>query len=307
MISNQDISLSIAAMSNGTDVPTSGNKLGLNFETGTYSATVTSQQIESNVSKPNRSKGNARRGDDTVALSFNVRLQESEALALLFSSLQSSVQDADGKIKNGVQKVYFMLEAAFVDEDEAANNVFYDRYLGCQVTSINFNIAPSEGIVATVNVMALSANLGEKTASTLTLVPAPDSLEFIGSDVTDVKIEDVDMDEWTSLQITIEQPREAKRVIGSTTPKGNMASAQRNVSGTLRYFKTLKTDSSQFTGLPQKLSFNIGDTFGFMFPSIVCQRPTGDNSPAAIEDEVTWAGGWANEDGCDAEISILKP
>lgn len=302
MISNQDISLAVIKMADATTVPTSGAMLGLNFEAGSFTAVKASQQIESNTSKPNRSRGNARRGVTNVSGSFNVRIQKSEAFELLMASLQSNDYD-DGKVVNGSKKHYFMLEATLVDDD--ADGSIRNRYLGCQVTSISFNIANGEGIVATVNWMGLDADEGLTTPSTLTLTPAPDTLEFIGSDVENIAVEGVTIDGYTALQVNIEQPREAKHVIGSHVAKANAASAPRNISGSLSYFKTVLTDPAQFTGEPQALTFDLGTVYRFTFPSITCQNPAGDFSASQVEDRVDWNGGWKNTAGCDFEFEIL--
>lgn len=309
MISNADIKLAVIAQTAATTMPTTGTLLGVDHVLGSLELYKESERVESNTVKPNRAKAVDRRGKDRVMGSFKFRIHKDAAFELFLSSLLGNswtdvapTGDANDTLISGVKRVPFALVVTYVDETGAITR---DQALGCEVTKLTFDAENSAGLEATVEFIAVDLTEGLSGASTLTAQAANSSLELLGDEVVNITISGVSLTDYTKLSFSIEQPRDHVHVLGSTLAKGIMASATRNISGSVNYLKPTGATPA-FTGAGQAFSFGLGGFYLISTPTVTVQRPKNDYGANVLESQADVSAGYDNTAATDIMITRLS-
>lgn len=307
MFSPMDVEVGLVVQTNPKVAPTTGNLLILDYIPGSM-MTVTSAQIESQTLKPNRASGGMRRGLKEVTGSFKMCLHRDEAVSLIFASILGNTWIEEGEageggdtLRPGKKKIAFMIVQTLTDDE---GNVVRDEFLGCEVTKIDFSAENSTGIDLTVTFVGIDAKTDLVGASPLTRVEASDELELIGDDLKNMKVTDVTVSDWTKLDFSIEQARDAKPIIGSNVAVGTAASAPRKVTGAVSFYRPSGV-APGFTGAGQGLSFDLLDAYGISMPSVFFVEPQHSYGSSAVESTATFSAGYNKVAATD--IVIIRP
>ena len=298
MFSAQDIKIGMIAQT-GAGMPTTGNLLMVDYSENSLVLTKDQEAVDSATSKPNRAGAGSRRGKVKVTGQFKFRIHADDSFDMMLGSLLSA--DWDGAtLKPGSKKKRFAMVVEMTDEED---NVTRDEVHDCEVTKITFSAENSAGLEATVDFTGIDVvtSAGE---STLTRVASANTLELIGDEVTDITVNGVDIDVYTKLDISIEQPREGVYVLGSNTAVAVTASARRNSGGSLAYLRQHGALPG-FTGSAQGLSFNLGEFYAVEFPAIHATWPKATYSGAQLESTVDFVAGYDNTEKCDVMFTRL--
>ena len=140
-------------------------------------------------------------------------------------------------------------------------------------------------------------------ATAITRVPASNELELIGDDVMNVVVGGVTVADYTKLDLSIEQPREGKFVLGKKYAVKASASAPRKVMGELTYFR--EGAQAGFTGAGQTLSFDLLNAYRFEFPTVFCSFPQSQYGSSDIESKVAYTAGYDNT--AATEVRVIRP
>ncbi len=304
MFSTMDIRLGLAPQTDKLTAPTSGNLFMLDYIPGSL-MTVDVTTIESQTLKPKRAGAGTRRGRQEVKGSFKVRMRASKAIDYMLASVASGEWTEAGAageegdtLTAGTKNVYLMIVQEYTDDTGA---VIHDNFIGCIVTKFSFSAENNVGIEATVEFVGLKAEDDINNASALTKVESDEGLELIGDDVTDIVVDGAEIDEYTKLDVSIEQPRDPKYILGQSHAIAASASAPRKVVSTLNYFRTV--GNTGFTGANQHFGFKLGDVYAFDFASVYASYPAHQYGGSDVESMVTLTAGYNKTAATDMKIT----
>ncbi len=275
--SSSDLSFSIIPEATEGTTPTTGAaRHEVPVQSGASLPTYSGNDIQSTTMRPNRSSNGSRRGVGSGEGSFSMALQRCEAIDLLLQSVASGTWEED---PDSLPPADVLLggktNSSFSTVVKASDNVHF-IYGGCVATSFTLEAsAAGEEVTANFDFVVMSRT-PSATDNAIAVTPTGDTVEFNGTEILGVFIDDTYSLKYSSLTFEINQDANMRQVLGSNVPAGASRSGNREVTFTVTAYREDLAIDALITGEPQNVAFRIQNSSGqysFTMPKAIGSVP----------------------------------
>lgn len=305
-----DISFAIIKEIEDGKTPTTGAWLRIDHVPGTSPA-FTTDSIESPVKQAKRASAGNRKTNPRAEGGLKTHLCRDAAIELLMQSAVSGVWleagdvgEGDDILKAGDKDTSLTIEKRITGAAE-----LFMRYTGCQVTKMTLTCDASANAEISFDILGMGRVTAQIPVAGMTYADASTNLKLAGEDVNTVTIGGLNDVTFRSLELTIEQTREAKDRFGSISAFGIGASGNRKVTLKLSFYRENFQPETVLGGnAAVPVSFTIGgegEGFKFDLPLATATIPADVEDGAKLLVDVEFMAKYDNVSGTDFQITRL--
>lgn len=302
-----DIQFAIIKEAVAGTFPASGALLKIDHVPGN-SPSYTSDMIDSPVVSTARASGGSRKTNYRVEGSLKTHLSRDAATELLLQSALSGlwveaggVGDAGDVLKAGDTDTSFSIE-----KKVNGTPALYSRYSGNQVSKFSLTVDASGNAEASFDVLGMG-RVTSTTASALTYSNASANLKLAGPDVNNITVGGLSGLQFRTLELSVEQNREARDAFGSTSAIGIGTSGNRKVTLSATFYRTDFSPESVLAGdgtVPVSFTIGLGaESFTFTIPAANASIPQDEEDGSKYMVKVEFTAKRDNTAGTDFMIT----
>lgn len=302
-----DISFAIIKETVEGTMPTTGALLRIDHVPGT-SPTFTTDSIESPVKSQKRASAGNRKTNPRAEGGLKTHLCRDAAIELLMQSVCSGIWteagvtgEGDDILKAGETDVSLSIEKKIA----GAANLFM-RYTGCQVTKMTLTCDASSNAEISFDILGMG-RVTANAPTALTYTDSSNKLKLAGEDVNAVSIGGMTGVTFRSLELTVEQSREAKDKFGGIQAFGIGASGNRKVTLKLTFYRENFTPETVLGGnaaVPVSVAIGgTGEGFTFLLPAATASIPADVEDGSKVLVDVEFMAKYDNTAGTDFQIT----
>ena len=271
--------------------------------------TFTSDVLESAQLSKGRQAGGTRKAGYRSEGQLKTHFARNAATNLLLESALSAtfveagdVGDGGDTLKGSDQDVSFSMEKRV----SGAPNLF-STFKGMQVSKFTLTVDASSNAEATWDFIGMDRATAT-TPSALTYVDAADTLKLAGPDVNNVSITGLPGLQFRSLELSVEQTKEARDAFGATKAIGIGTSGNRKVTLNLTFYRAdLQPEAILGGNAEVAVSFTIGtgaDAYTFTLPKASASIPQDVEDASKYLVQVEFTAG--RDNASDTDIIVTR-
>jgi len=305
-ISPSDITFSLIPEATFATTPTTGaTRYELPVKADQAPLAYSTNNIDSETKRPNRSSNGSRRGMGQAQGSFEFRLSNATYLTPLFQSALSGTF-VSKVLKGGSTDTTFSVLCKLIDG--AAGSALVQQVKGCMVNSMTISGEQNAEVNVSFELMGAARDM-LTTDNALAVAAVPNTaVEFIGKEVTAFNVAGNTSLNVSAFELVVGHERALRGVFGSDAGVGFGTSGTRGTTLELTVYRESGLLETLTTGAAQAVSFQIGSTgngWSISLPAAYIQVPQDSLDGESAFVTLNMTAGYDATSGTDIIITQL--